>query len=213
MKKTLLFTLSACTLLAGAAHAVTLATFDFTGGSLAATTQDFGTSSDLQLGAQYEADAVTGTVFNTSAGFGTSTDTPAQQALFLYTVSGLVGNERLTLDSITLTTAQTGGLNSFRITAYAAGEQASAGVDPVVNTGSTDVFVFDQNTSNYTELQNGDSLLVGWGARDGGNPPSRVDYDDLILSGTITTVIPEPSSTALLGLGFAGLLFRRKRCS
>ncbi|MGJ8678358.1 MAG: PEP-CTERM sorting domain-containing protein [Akkermansiaceae bacterium] len=212
MKKTLLYTLGACTLLAGAAQAATLATFDFTGGSLVATTQDFGTSGDITLGADYTADAVAGTVFNTSAGFGTNTAVADQQALFLYTVSGLVGNERLTLDSITLTTAQTGGANSFRIQAYAAGAAASLGVDPVVNTGSTDVFVFDQNTSNYTELQNGDSLLVGWGARDGNNPPTRVDYDNLILSGTIT-VVPEPSSSALLGLGFAGLLLRRKRNS
>jgi hypothetical protein len=211
MKKSLLILIAGLlTASLSYAQSIVLSTFDFTGGSLVATTQDFGTSGDLVLGAQYSADAGTGTIFNTA--LGTDSATAANQALFLYTVSGLVGNERLTLDSITITTAQTGGANSFRIQAYADGAAASDQFDPLVNTGSTDVLTFVSNIANYTELENGDSLLVGWGARDGTNPPSRVDYDNLTLNGTIT-VVPEPSSYALLAglLGLSFVMLRRRQ--
>ena len=202
-----------CTMLLAVSYvqADTVASFNFTDGSLAATTQDIGTSGDIVLGADYSIDAANGTFFNTNTGFGTATGAADQQALFTYTVSGLAADERLTLDNITLNVIETGGANSYRIQGYAAGQTASGNEDPPV----TDIVVlpFTLNTSNYTNLENGAMLSVGFGARDGNNPPTRVDYDNLVLNGTITTVasIPEPSSACLLGLGAIALFTQRRK--
>ncbi len=212
MKKSLLI-LTAGLLAASLSQAqsVVLATFEFTDDSLAGiNSQTFGTVGNIVLGTQFSTDAATDTFFNTSAGFG-SNYIEDQQAAFTYTVNGLADNERLTFDSIIIDTAETGGANSFRIQAYAAGVTASAIEDPV-DDGDTSTLSFTLNTVGYTLLKNGDSVIVGIRARDGASPPSRVDYDNLILNGTVSTV-PEPSSYALLAglLGLSAVMVRRRQ--
>jgi hypothetical protein len=80
---------------------------------------------------------------------------------------------------------------------------------PVNNYSAYDNFItfdFDYANANHIVFDIGSNILS---ATNGGN---NVSYADPLVSGTIT-VVPEPSTWAMLALGFAGLCFAGYRTS
>ena len=80
--------------------------------------------------------------------------------------------------------------------------------------GSTALTVNDgvASLADFTDFTSSETITWTLSGVNGGGAPDRLRFDDLALSGTINTVsVPEPSATALLGLGALALFTRRKR--
>ncbi|SMP78622.1 PEP-CTERM protein-sorting domain-containing protein [Neorhodopirellula lusitana] len=216
-------------MVSGAARAAVVASFDFAGASLVATSQQFGTAGDATLGSAFS--TATGATLvglgdgsiNTdgllyNVGVGTTLPSDASnQVVFSFTVGGLAAGETLQIDSLSIDFAQ--AQNTERFNAY---------LDPANGANPTASFRNGGNTNppangTYTEVinplgaaglgqtafSNGETFSVAFGSRDNGG--GNTAFDNLTLNGTVTAV-PEPSSIALLGFGFAGLMMRRRRC-
>eukprot|EP00903_Cladosiphon_okamuranus_P004065 g4063.t1 len=92
-------------LTASLAPAVTLASYDFTAGSLASTAvTTFGTASDITLGSTWEANVGNGNLERdmSASGPGQDINGAANMFSFTFTVSGLAANERLVIDDVFL---------------------------------------------------------------------------------------------------------------
>lgn len=182
-------------------QAAVLATFDFTTDSLAVTSELFsGSTGNITLGSQYstDADSLLYTADVNSSGFlGAATNTFS----FSYTVTGLAAGESLSLDSLDFD--YTGFDGSVRVSATDTGTFVGD-EDPASGDGSF------SSTSNLTStgLVNGDTVTVEFGIRDAPGTDQTFTLDNFTLNGTI---VPEPTSSVLLGLGALGLLARRKR--
>ena len=181
--------------LLSAANATILVTFDFTGGSVAAS-EVIGTASD------FSSDLAGASAATEAFGFNEAQANDARVTnSFTYTVSGLATGETLNLTSIDYDYSGE----------YAWGTQINFN-----NTGWK-----DQQTDNfsisYSEsltdrgLSNGDMVTFSWehASASNFNDTARTQYlDNIVLNGT---VVPEPTSLALLGLGGLALVTRRKR--
>jgi len=194
-------------LLAEAADADVIATYDFNGGSLAATNELFGTASDITLGANWSAaaDGLTGLGDNITGNI----NTPANGFSFNFTVSGLAAGETLALDSASIDL--TNSVGSTRV------DFSDTGTLQNTNPGLGDGNFTGPLTS--TGLTNGSVVTVLFGYRDGNTGAGQTyTLDNVVLNGTVTAAaVPEPCSFAVLagctGLGFLRARRRRRRLS
>lgn len=179
---------------------IVLAEYDFTGGSLAATTELYtGSAGSVSLGV-VAADNTAGNLFISDESNVIQTNINVTGALFTfsYTVTGLEVGETLSLDSASIDYTNFG--NTVRVDFT---EGAFATENPATGDGTF--------TGNLTSvgLTNGDVATIRFGMRDNVGATTYT-FDNLVLNGT---VVPEPSSYALLvglaGLGFA--MVRRRR--
>jgi len=198
MKLTLLLSLA----LAGLSSAATIASYNLDGGSLTATTQNYGTATDLTLGASWFTNS-DGLDQSPGAALDSYTD-PANLITFVFTAS-LNAGETLTLTNASFDYSQpagdiagAGGGSTVR---YRIANGDSGVQDPGVSGTLSDTFT-------GITLSDGDSFTFQIAGRDSGNNPYLID--NIQLEGDVTTV-PEPSSAILLGFGGLALLSRRKR--
>lgn len=195
-----------------AAHSATLASFGFTGDSLAVTSELFTgstgsislnsttnftiTGDEMVFDSSYNNDPaatppITGGTYSGWNGAGQNTFS------FSYTVTGLAAGE--TLDITSLGADYSGGSGGLRIGAIVTGQTMPSNT---ASGGNFDLAIVGAPTG----LVNGDSVNFTFGVRDGTN--RTVTFDNFQLTGT---VVPEPSSSALLGLGALSLVTRRRR--
>ncbi len=194
-------TLISISLLASA-HASTLACFEFTGNSLAVSSELYaGSTSVITLNASptnltVNADALDFTASGAGvyAGF---LGAPANSFSFTYTVTGLTGAATLDISSLEFDIANNSG--GTRVSAIVSGQTFGSNT---VTTGTNTAAIVGAPTG----LVNGDVVTIEFGIRGGSADPTAT-LDNFKLIG----VIPEPSSAALLGLGALALVARRKR--
>lgn len=191
----------ALTVLAQASHADIIATYDFDGGSLAASSELFaGSAGDITLGANWSTSAdgitalgddISGSIAAASNGFS-----------FVYTVMGLAAGETLSLDSASIDF--TNSVGSTRM------DFSDAGALSNTNPGLGDGTFTGPLTS--TGLTNGSVVTILYGFRDGGTGAGQTyTLDNVVLNGTVTAAaVPEPGTFVLLA-GFMGLTFARVR--
>ncbi|MFK7910123.1 MAG: PEP-CTERM sorting domain-containing protein [Akkermansiaceae bacterium] len=98
---------------------------------------------------------------------------------------------------------------------YVSGDLSDAdGVNESISLGTTATEGIDYNLSNIVSdltLAAGESATFSWAADYSGIPPAttrRLRVDNFAISGE---VVPEPSTTALLGLGGLALILRRRK--
>lgn len=92
------------------------------------------------------------------------------------------------------------GITSLRMVAGATNADATMVTND--HNGSMDMYFFD-----ITGLSNGDDIEI-WGSNGTGNTRATIGG---VTFDSIVTPVPEPSSTALLGLGGLALILRRKK--
>ena len=216
---------------AGTSQADIVASYDFAGGSLVATTQQFGTAGDAVLGSAFS--TATGTTLATVGDGSIDTDgllydrsvgttlpsDPSNQVVFSFTVGGLADGETLQIDSLSMVYAGAAGGERFNAyinedndtnptTSFRSGGNFNP---PDANNTYTELVIPNgaAATSGQTLYSNGDIFSVAFGSRDNLAAGSGA-FDNLVLNGTVIAV-PEPSSIAILGFGFAGLMMRRRR--
>ncbi|WP_411826066.1 PEP-CTERM sorting domain-containing protein [Luteolibacter sp. AS25] len=208
-------------------HAAVLASYSFTGGSLA---EDSGSiyASDATLPATSvtidTVDPITMDVTSTTTTvqFVTNND-PAigdidtitstympngdfySAAEFTYTVSDLASDAYLIIDSASINAISRPGGNGRRLS-FAISENGS-NFNNLGGRGNSSIGVNLDDSISTTQFVNGDTFTIQLQVRDTVDNGTYI-LDDLTLNGTI---IPEPSSVALLGLGGAALLLRRRR--
>ncbi|MFC5051552.1 PEP-CTERM sorting domain-containing protein [Rubritalea spongiae] len=209
MKNTF-YTLGAGLVLAGAAQAVTLAEYAFTSAAsnqLAVTSELYaGSSSVVTLGSAWTA----GTdLLNLDLADSNTNQIAAQNGFsFVYTVTGLTAGQALNITNLSLDVYSFENTkNTVRYAFYVDGVQSGSTVDPAndVTVNYNHAFTPGENLSG---LSNGDSFVFKFGMRD--NTSGSMTADNFILSGEVVAV-PEPSSTALLGLGGIAVILRRRR--
>ncbi|MGB7323362.1 MAG: PEP-CTERM sorting domain-containing protein, partial [Rubripirellula sp.] len=192
--------------------AAVLSTFSFDGGSLAVTSELFGGStSDITLGSSWNIPAVTDNrLAQPASATGTSVISPAHRVGFTYTVTGLAANE--TLDITTASIDHTGASSTYRFNYLVNGSTLGTNFDPpnsgtyTGNIGSSAI-----GMSAAAGLVNGDSFTIAFTTRDN-TAGGTLTLDNFVLSGEVNaTAVPEPSSLAVLGVGFAGLVLRRRK--
>ena len=206
---------------AGAAFITTsqasiIASYEFTGGVLAPTTQQFGTASAVTLGSAFVAQ--NDNLFY-EANIGTpEPGDPSNQVVFNFTVGGLNADEFLEIDSLELDYASVSGTTRFN--AYL---DDAAGANPTASFRSGGNFNPENGNGSYLELlnpnsnaaagqtafSNGDTFSVAFGTRDGNRNAADHTIDNLRLNATI---IPEVSHSAILLGGLSILtIFPRRR--
>ena len=203
-------------LLAGYAHADIVATYDFTGGSLAPTTELFaGTAGDIVLGdttSAITADSMDDFLTALSADVGTAIVDANNGLSFNYTVMGLAAGETLNLDSASID--YTGFVGSVRVGFNDAGTPPSVNPADGNGTFTTAPDITPDPTPNLTStgLVNGDVVNIRFGFRDNDAGGQTYTLDNLVLNGTVVTAVPEPSSSLVLfAAGFGMIGFRRRR--
>ena len=204
--------LSVFLMTSGLAQAATLATYGFDGGSLSVTSELYsGSSSDIVFSTgEYGDPAVTAAAWSADVtnenisilgdDVGTNVNLSTQsQFTFDYTVIGLLAGETLSIESISYD--YTGFDGSVRVGASFGGSITTQ--NPTTGDSS------HTTPLSRTGLVNGETVTIKFGLRDGsGGNGKTYTLDNLNLNGT---VVPEPSSTALLGLGGLALILRRRK--
>ncbi|MGJ8656579.1 MAG: PEP-CTERM sorting domain-containing protein [Akkermansiaceae bacterium] len=120
-----------------------------------------------------------------------------------WTTAGLAG-ENITYENVSAFFGSNGG--SFT---PALSYEIGAGSSVAAGTGTTPALqTFNQQTFNFADFTTDETVTwtITFTKVSGGN--DRLRFDDLTVTGT---VVPEPSSTALLGLGGLALIARRRR--
>jgi len=196
-------TITSLALLLTVTQATTIATWDFTLGSTAATSA-YGTGT-MNAGALTYARAAEGRWAVQTQNTETNLYTNYQNGAgleFTYTVSGLASGEAIDITSASIdATASVNDTGGFRVD---------------FNEVSTNTFVGNtvagtfMDTVSYTGLTNGDSITLYFTVRDGLDDVTSHFFDNVILEGDVYTV-PEPTSFGLLGLGSLMVISRRKR--
>ncbi|WP_411825240.1 PEP-CTERM sorting domain-containing protein [Luteolibacter sp. AS25] len=232
MKKTLFNTLGACTLMAGSAHAALVYSEDFT--SLVLQTQSASTTDPVVTattsGGTWSAGTGT-TIVGTELAFTRPDTTGGWSASTIVLASSLftegAGSYALTFDYSAQTNVQSRLFAGVYDVDYSTGSldslnQVAGGWNRAFPTGTVTVSggataslltsgIYDSLatgiTQNFEYDGSGDILLVFGGGRSSNN------FGQSRLDNVAVNSIPEVSSTALFGLGFAGLLLRRRRCS
>ena len=219
--KNIILAISAVGLLSSA-QAIVLTSINFTGGSTLSQVNNyvnptaFGTSVGSIVSDAFQ---VTGTNV-----FGTYADNLADSDYHVIglTVSGLTGSQTLSLTNITAD-----AFGDFPDgDAYAIGAVINSTFTSVndglfdeyqiANGGAANSFDFDIDTdlSSITGLTNGDTVTIGFfyestsATNTSANPGRLYNLDNIVVNGEI---VPEPSSSALIGLGGLVILSRRRR--
>jgi len=196
------------------AQAVTLLSYDFATGldGLASSVSPYGFASiEIPTGGHWSLGTGNLTAIGDDIGTGVTTD---ENGFFItYTISGLGAGESIDLTNITYD--YTGFASSTRVGAGAPGNPIS--INPADGDGSFDYATEAPAQSPAvavnlgTGLTNGDTVIIELGFRDGPNANGLTyTVDNLVIEGDVNT-IPEPSSTALLGLAGMALILRRRR--
>ncbi|MFC5050402.1 PEP-CTERM sorting domain-containing protein [Rubritalea spongiae] len=195
--------------------AATLALFEFTGGSLDATTQNHGTASAISFGGFWATDAVNGNLVKTLGSNAAHRDqTNANHFVsFNFTVSGLSAGEVLVIDNAFVDYVESPASgNSIRHCYFL--DYGSATEDVIVNNAdpasASGNFELQTYSPSYQSAgySNGDTLTFIYSSRE--NIGGTMTADNFQLVGSVVAV-PEPSSTALLGLGGLALIMRRRK--
>lgn len=209
MKNTLPI-LAATTFATASTQAATLAEYTFTGESLSVSSELFtGSASDITLGSAWvNSNTPTTDDFLTLNLANSNTNVAAAQNgfSFTYTVSGLSAGEALSLTSIAIEVEETVTRNTVRHSIFVDGLNITGSVDPASFPATIDYDFI--SADGYSSLSNGDIVTIQYGMRD--NEAGTLTADNFILSGEVVAV-PEPSSTALLGLGGLALILRRRK--
>jgi hypothetical protein len=216
MKK-IAWALSISLLAAGAVQAEVISTFTFTDSEYDATGLFYTVTSELYAGSTGNLDISDNHwEANTSAnnlisnGAQTSTGILDNAMTFNYTVTGLADDERLTLNFLSIDFEEAaGGDNSVRFATLIDGVSATGNIDPATS-GTYNTALTEGDSTAWTDLQNGDVVAVSFTLRDGPSGPATITYDNLYLDGTVS-VIPEPATIGLLGVGTVALLAYRRR--
>jgi len=202
-----IFACVACLALAGQAHAdpVALSPADFT---------DLFPGAELPVGALTTTDMVAGNLKGQVISQAFTDGLGNYAYLYQLNNTGLVGNsviEVLTLSPFISASAQTtlGYLTANAPTGFTLGDQTPVGasVDPVA--GPTVSFGFPNWLAEAVDPGEMSSTL--YVLSDG--PPGTITGNIIngsIASGDVVGPVPEPTSIALLGLGFAALILARK---
>ena len=210
--------LSVCT-----AQAEQIAVYNFTGSSFASSDSSTVTASDLAVGAGLTADGANTTI---DAGFGNT----APAFKFRYAPIGGNDEDRFDADTVSLTVTPAGGdtLDFTSITFDLINISGSAGITATVystvidgtiddatndkigdyatagGAGSWEPVSFD--LSAYTGKSGSQTFVINFWTN--GNNGVHNNYIDNIIVNA--TVVPEPTSLALLGLGGLALVRRRR---
>lgn len=207
-------------------HAATLAQYNFTGGSTAdsaaaanITASNVSTSGDVAISSFSATGFIRSHVTsNTLAG----AITDADYFEFAITVaSGSTMNlSSLSFDHLGSTTTGTplpyeSSLSLFSsIDGFTAANVLGTSTETMTtNVGAASTFLATENVSlSAPSFQNltGTTTFRIYGYDNQNDNNDILRLDNIILEGTVTS-IPEPSSTALLGLGFSTMLLRRRK--
>ncbi|MGJ8674248.1 PEP-CTERM sorting domain-containing protein [Rubritalea sp.] len=224
MKKTL-YTLSAGLILAGAAQAATLQ-LDFAAaaqnadGTVVSTSASFlGATFDVSYTLSSVANGANPFVGSTGAAYGVGSDTDI--SAHYNTLEGNDG-EAITFSNLTFTNFQANG-SGFTIADFSDLTFSSFSIGAGGNNNDGANVTFGGSTTNQNlnsgNIGTGTFALTGFGsgsgdsltlAVDSGQSNNRWNVNGLEVSYT-TAAVPEPSSTALLGLGGLALILRRRK--
>ncbi|NWK56359.1 PEP-CTERM sorting domain-containing protein [Verrucomicrobiaceae bacterium N1E253] len=205
------------------AHAATIVTSEGPANNQAGP--NFGQSITVNIGADTPDGSIPGTVYlqelsfrqtNSTTGINT-TDTAWIHVYDAFTVDGTssptaIGN-LITVSSTTVnfTTTGAGDLLTWSFTGDAA-DAILKGTEYYYVLATDQNAATVGNSSNLTtqgfRLTTGDPYSGGQTLRANG---SNADWDNEFVLTTITDPVPEPSSSALLGLGAFALIFRRRK--
>jgi len=206
LKSTSLAIMAFSAIAAVSSQGATLATFDFTGASLS--------SSAAPITGITVTDVSTGSTFNSfaaSSGFDEHANISGASSFFSGASSQAAAGNTLVF-SITAASGYKFSLTGFSFKARST-STAPSDIGFTIGLNSYDFSSSFSNDSNITTISNlslgltdltsATISIQGWNASSSG----ALRLDDLVATGT---VIPEPSSALLGGLGFLALLRRRR---